>query len=128
MINVLCCLFFFFSSRRRHTRCSRDWSSDVCSSDLETAPQDVRVFGNEPAEPKTGQAVGFAHGTQADGAFVDFPADRLPAACEVYERAVSLGSMSKTYGLPGLRLGWLVSQDAGLPPRCVEPMDYNTNF
>src|SRR2546422_9481541 len=33
-----CCvffvLFFFFSSRRRHTRCSRDWSSDVCSSDL----------------------------------------------------------------------------------------------
>src|SRR2546429_4843922 len=29
---------FFFSSRRRHTRCSRDWSSDVCSSDL---PLDV---------------------------------------------------------------------------------------
>src|SRR5216684_4938228 len=28
------CQFFFFSSRRRHTRCSRDWSSDVCSSDL----------------------------------------------------------------------------------------------
>src|SRR2546429_5478552 len=27
----MCC---FFSSRRRHTRCSRDWSSDVCSSDL----------------------------------------------------------------------------------------------
>src|SRR2546429_5585333 len=31
---LCCCLFFFFSSRRRHTRCSRDWSSDVCSSDL----------------------------------------------------------------------------------------------
>src|SRR5690606_39775778 len=28
--------FFFFSSRRRHTRFSRDWSSDVCSSDLHT--------------------------------------------------------------------------------------------
>src|SRR5690606_40039890 len=27
--------FFFFSSRRRHTRFSRDWSSDVCSSDLD---------------------------------------------------------------------------------------------
>src|SRR5207245_4932567 len=27
--------FFFFSSRRRHTRCYRDWSSDVCSSDLD---------------------------------------------------------------------------------------------
>src|SRR2546429_8257304 len=31
---------FFFSSRRRHTRCSRDWSSDVCSSDL--AVREVR--------------------------------------------------------------------------------------
>src|SRR6266542_6317344 len=29
---------FFFSSRRRHTRCYRDWSSDVCSSDLGSAP------------------------------------------------------------------------------------------
>src|SRR5687768_17936231 len=34
--------FFFFSSRRRHTRCSRDWSSDVCSSDLD---------GNRHIEP-----------------------------------------------------------------------------
>src|SRR2546429_9905578 len=31
---MLLVCFFFFSSRRRHTRCSRDWSSDVCSSDL----------------------------------------------------------------------------------------------
>src|SRR5215813_4397411 len=30
----VCFVFFFFSSRRRHTRCGRDWSSDVCSSDL----------------------------------------------------------------------------------------------
>src|SRR3989442_305077 len=30
----LALFFFFFSSRRRHTRCGRDWSSDVCSSDL----------------------------------------------------------------------------------------------
>src|SRR5690554_7619342 len=28
-------VIFFFSSRRRHTRCGRDWSSDVCSSDLQ---------------------------------------------------------------------------------------------
>src|SRR5687768_10998252 len=33
-LNYYICFFFFFSSRRRHTRCSRDWSSDVCSSDL----------------------------------------------------------------------------------------------
>src|SRR5699024_12120813 len=31
---VLILVFFFFSSRRRHTRSKRDWSSDVCSSDL----------------------------------------------------------------------------------------------
>src|SRR5690606_41936246 len=34
LIAILLLLFFFFSSRRRHTRFSRDWSSDVCSSDL----------------------------------------------------------------------------------------------
>src|SRR3712207_8510167 len=36
MVDVL----FFFSSRRRHTRYWRDWSSDVCSSDLEEYPDD----------------------------------------------------------------------------------------
>src|SRR5687768_13584882 len=34
VVLVVVFFFFFFSSRRRHTRCSRDWSSDVCSSDL----------------------------------------------------------------------------------------------
>src|SRR3989440_1713890 len=33
-VSVLLFFFFFFSSRRRHTRSDRDWSSDVCSSDL----------------------------------------------------------------------------------------------
>src|SRR5207249_6516291 len=36
--NVLSRVFFFFSSRRRHTRSKRDWSSDVCSSDLPGLP------------------------------------------------------------------------------------------
>jgi aspartate/methionine/tyrosine aminotransferase len=54
------------------------------------------------------------------------PASRLPAACEVYERAVSLGSMSKTYGLPGLRLGWLASRDASILQRCLEFKYYTT--
>src|SRR5690606_40085567 len=35
---------FFFSSRRRHTRFSRDWSSDVCSSDLPFFPPVVRAI------------------------------------------------------------------------------------
>src|SRR3989440_7379324 len=37
--------FFFFSSRRRHTRSDRDWSSDVCSSDLSTLPSNVLYTG-----------------------------------------------------------------------------------
>src|SRR3712207_8299817 len=48
-------MYFFFSSRRRHTRYWRDWSSDVCSSDLAgRRPTDVRrllnigALGGEP--------------------------------------------------------------------------------
>jgi aspartate/methionine/tyrosine aminotransferase len=54
------------------------------------------------------------------------PATRLPAACEAYEHAVSLGSMSKTYGLPGLRLGWLASRDPEIIRRCLEFKYYTT--
>src|SRR5262245_64456353 len=37
-------LLFFFSSRRRHTRCLSDWSSDVCSSDLEMSLTNLKVL------------------------------------------------------------------------------------
>src|SRR2546429_7113708 len=43
------CRHFFFSSRRRHTRCSRDWSSDVCSSDLRSRSRTI----DPGAEPMT---------------------------------------------------------------------------
>src|SRR5206468_8918097 len=39
---------FFFSSRRRHTRSDRDWSSDVCSSDLRTDSFPHRLGGAAP--------------------------------------------------------------------------------
>ena len=54
------------------------------------------------------------------------PSTRLPAVCEIYENAISLGSMSKTYGLPGLRLGWLVSRNSSLIQRCLELRFYTT--
>src|SRR5206468_9010008 len=41
--------FFFFSSRRRHTRSDRDWSSDVCSSDLA-----CKGAGYDPTRPAKG--------------------------------------------------------------------------
>src|SRR5206468_9375849 len=44
--------FFFFSSRRRHTRSDRDWSSDVCSSDLGLQPT-VDTYGPPPLAKMT---------------------------------------------------------------------------
>src|SRR3712207_9494166 len=50
---------FFFSSRRRHTRYWRDWSSDVCSSDLSSSAGTVsgkeRLVGMGPVEPGKGR-------------------------------------------------------------------------
>ena len=40
-VRFICC--FFFSSRRRHTRLRRDWSSDVCSSDLNNYKHDKGI-------------------------------------------------------------------------------------
>ena len=54
------------------------------------------------------------------------PATRLPAGADLYERALSLGSVSKTYGLPGLRLGWLASRDRDALARIVDLKHYTT--
>ncbi len=54
------------------------------------------------------------------------PAVQLPAACDVVERAVSLGGMSKAYALPGLRIGWLASRAEGLIQRSLAFKDYTT--
>src|SRR5690349_8856586 len=45
------CTFFFFSSRRRHTRSLRDWSSDVCSSDLRALQGEVPVSRASSVDP-----------------------------------------------------------------------------
>jgi aspartate/methionine/tyrosine aminotransferase len=54
------------------------------------------------------------------------PGERLPAACERYERAISLGAVSKAYGLPGLRIGWLACRDRRLLERVKEIKLYTT--
>src|SRR2546429_6630059 len=53
-----CFFFFFFSSRRRHTRCSRDWSSDVCSSDLEGRAACLRPTRGKTRRRKGGRRRG----------------------------------------------------------------------
>jgi aspartate/methionine/tyrosine aminotransferase len=52
------------------------------------------------------------------------PAQRLPAACDVYERAVSLGALSKSHGLAGLRVGWIATRDAEILERMSVFKDY----
>jgi len=54
------------------------------------------------------------------------PAARLTPACDLYERAITLCGLSKTYGLPGLRSGWLALQDSALRARIEGWKDYTT--
>src|SRR5216683_8323128 len=65
--------FFFFSSRRRHTRSDRDWSSDVCSSDLSRGgePPELR---RQPAAAGRGES-----GNRRGHLFPDQPGEDEPA-------------------------------------------------
>ncbi len=52
--------------------------------------------------------------------------DRLPAACDLYENTVSLGVMSKTYGLAGLRIGWIATRNPDVYRKMATFKDYTT--
>lgn len=54
------------------------------------------------------------------------PADRLPAAADLYEGAASLGVMSKAFALAGLRIGWIYTKDRELMRRLSSFKDYTT--
>src|SRR5690606_20130371 len=117
--------FFFFSSRRRHTRFSRDWSSDVCSSDLGAASggSGASGIGMWLENPLVGGRRALTLGRGASlraarfaGAFL--PA-RLPGATRLREAALPedalagaalAGVLAVVFDLPGAR-------DAVLPAR-----------
>jgi aspartate/methionine/tyrosine aminotransferase len=54
------------------------------------------------------------------------PATRLPAACDMGEHAVSLGVTSKTYGLAGLRIGWIATKNKKIYETMATLKDYTT--
>src|SRR3712207_3414863 len=68
------CFFFFFSSRRRHTRYWRDWSSDVCSSDLKVV---VFFYGGRWESGDRGDYLFAAQGLVSQGFVAVVPDYRL---------------------------------------------------
>ena len=51
---------------------------------------------------------------------------RLPSVAEIYERGVALSGLSKSFALPGLRIGWLITKDKALLQSCAFYKDYTT--
>src|SRR2546429_9670547 len=70
---------FFFSSRRRHTRCSRDWSSDVCSSDLDDVDFIVKPVDNGEVEPAVAVEICGHHRTWLVHDYRDVVAENVPS-------------------------------------------------
>ena len=118
-----------------------DWAHDVSALEGLLRPNTRVVYVNTPHNPtgllmprgvyKHVLALGRERGFTVfcDEVYRELehdPADRLPAACDLSDTAVSLGSVSKTYGLPGLRLGWLASKDRDLLRRVLELKYYTT--
>src|SRR2546429_6198795 len=85
---------FFFSSRRRHTRCSRDWSSDVCSSDLRSfQPAQASATGSAPVSVAVGDFNG------------DGKLDLATANSGGYDVSVLLGNGDGTFRSEERRVG-----------------------
>jgi aspartate/methionine/tyrosine aminotransferase len=122
-------------------RSEKNWGHDFHALEKLIRPKTKVIYINTPHNP-TGllmprnifEAVLQLAGKHSITVFCDEvyrelehnPATRLPAACDLYEHAVSMGSMSKTYGLAGLRLGWFASRDAEILRRCTEFKLYTT--
>ena len=113
-------------------RADQEWALDVSEVAAKVRPNTRLISINFPHNP-TGKVIDRAtfdalvslsrqHGIWLfsdevyRGLELD-PAARLPAAVEAYERGLSLGVMSKAYGLPGLRIGWIACRDTALLSR-----------
>jgi aspartate/methionine/tyrosine aminotransferase len=123
---------------RRH---EDGWAHDVDALERMLRPETKLIYVNTPHNPTGTQMSGAAFERLVEVArersivvlcdevyrgLEHDPADRLPAAYDAYARAISLGTVSKAYGLPGLRTGWLVSRDRELLRRITDMKLYTT--
>jgi aspartate/methionine/tyrosine aminotransferase len=118
-----------------------DWGYDLDELERLIRPETRLLYVNSPHNPTGSQMTAEIQKRVVDVArehdivlFSDEvyrglehdPADRLPAACDLYDRAISLGTVSKAHGLPGLRIGWLACRDHELLDRVTGMKLYTT--
>jgi len=120
---------------------SRNWELDLEVLQARLTPRTKVVVVNFPHNP-TGFLPGpeFMHAVSAlseQYGFILFsdevyrgleldPSDRLPAAADINDQAVSLGVMSKTFGLAGLRIGWVATRNTRIFNEMSAFKDYTT--
>jgi aspartate/methionine/tyrosine aminotransferase len=117
------------------------WAIDLDLLERQVTPATKLIVVNAPHNP-TGMLPGpstvdgLVRIAEASGAhllvdevyrFLEFDeADRLAAGVDATTRGISLGVMSKTFAMAGLRIGWLATRDRDLLARCAAFKDYTT--
>src|SRR3989442_6286129 len=105
---------FCFTSRRRHTRCGRDWSSDVCSSDL-VPPQDLDQLFHPMVDPRasvTLVAKGLPASPGAATGEAVFDADEAEALAHEGRKVILIRPETSPEDFHGI-----VAAQAGVTPR-----------
>jgi aspartate/methionine/tyrosine aminotransferase len=117
-----------------------DWSLDVDAVAAAMRPNTRVIVANSPHSPTGAQlspdqltqlvAIADRHGAHlfSDEVYrlLEHEGPPLPAAADCSDRAISLGVMSKAFGLAGLRIGWIATRDGSLFARLSSLKDYTT--
>jgi aspartate/methionine/tyrosine aminotransferase len=118
----------------------KDWSLDVDAVAGAMRPNTRVIVINSPHSPTGAQlpgdqlarliSIAELHGATLFSdevyRFLEHNAPALPPAAECSDRAISLGVMSKAFGLAGIRIGWLAMRDAAARKRIAALKDYTT--
>jgi aspartate/methionine/tyrosine aminotransferase len=118
----------------------RDWSVDVDAVAAAMQPNTKVIVVNSPHNPTGAQlepaqferlvAIAELHGAHLFSdevyRFLEHSSPRLPTVAERTDRGLSLGVMSKAFGLAGLRIGWIATRDHELIARIARLKDYTT--